>query len=401
MDYLQQLQWRGALQQMKLRVLADLRDYLESADSLELTQFARELALVELQQGASLHQLLSHIVSTGAPPAGWAPSRLPLSLGGPPVFAVPAGAAALSAAGPVMSAPAGAPPAESPGREIPAPAPEVPPVEPPDAGAARAAGPAPGKPAPAARAAASGGATPEAMKKEALSEAEKAMKLIPGGSFLMGSKEGKPEEQPAHTVALAPFRISARLVTCREYRQFVRANPQWSKGDCDPELHDGRYLSDWEGADYPEGKDENPVCQIPFEAARAYAAWLGKRLPTEAEWEFAARGGAEDARFPGGDSIDEKKANFAKRMGGTTPVGAYPANGYGLFDMAGNVFEWVSDWYGKYPPGKQKDPKGPAEAETRVIRGGSWISGADALRVRFRADEDPRCCGYIGFRLAE
>jgi formylglycine-generating enzyme required for sulfatase activity len=226
------------------------------------------------------------------------------------------------------------------------------------------------------------------------------MKAIPAGAFVMGS-EATDSEKPPHKVVLKPYRISDHLVTNKEYSLFVEANPAWSKDRADPELRDEDYLSEWGEGGYPEGKDDHPVSFVSFHAAAAFASWLGKRLPTEAEWECAARGGLVGKKYPVGDQMNDKLANLAKQYKGTTPVRKFAANGYGLYDMAGNVFEWTSDWYGDYPAGESRDPSGPPEGEYKVVRGGSWMSGAGALRVSARVDMEPQSCGQVGIRIAD
>jgi len=226
------------------------------------------------------------------------------------------------------------------------------------------------------------------------------MQAIAAASFVMGS-DTADGEKPAHKVALSAFRLSDHLATNREFSLFIDANPQWSKDRADPELRDEEYLSDWGDAGFPEGKEDNPVAYVSFYAAQAFAAWLGKRLPTEAEWECAARGGLVGKKYPGGDLMNDKLANLAKQYRGTTPVRKFDANGFGLYDMAGNLFEWTSDWFGPYAAGEARDPAGPPSGEFKVVRGGSWMSGAGALRVTARVDVEPQSCGQVGIRLAD
>jgi formylglycine-generating enzyme required for sulfatase activity len=238
-------------------------------------------------------------------------------------------------------------------------------------------------------------------RAEALEIVESRFRDIPAGSFLMGSEQGLDNEKPVRKISLAAFRISSTLVTNAEYRLFVRSQPSWKKGAVDPDLEDGAYLDYWEDDDFPEGSENHPVSHVSFAAAQAYAAWLGCRLPTEAEWEYAARGGLQGKKYPYGDQMNENLANLAKQYKGTTPVDKFPPNGYGLHDMAGNLFQWTADWYGPYAAGEASDPRGPVRGEYRVIRGGSWLAGAPSLRVSFRVDEDPLRCGPIGIRLAQ
>jgi formylglycine-generating enzyme required for sulfatase activity len=223
---------------------------------------------------------------------------------------------------------------------------------------------------------------------------------IPSGSYLMGS-EADDTEKPPHKVAVHSFRLSDHLVTNKEYSIFLSSHPEWAKDRAPEDLRDGNYLSDWGDAGYPEGKDEHPVAFVSFFAAQAFAAWAGKRLPTEAEWEYAARGGLAGKKFPSGDSMNDKLANLAKQYRGTTPVRKFEPNGYGLYDMSGNLFEWTADWYGPYSPGEAQDPKGPPEGEFKVVRGGSWMSGAAALRVSARVDMEAQTCAQVGIRLAD
>jgi formylglycine-generating enzyme required for sulfatase activity len=225
------------------------------------------------------------------------------------------------------------------------------------------------------------------------------LKDIPAGSFIMGS-EADDREKPPHKVTLGSFGICDHLVTNTEYAFFIEANPEWAKDRADPDLRDDRYLEEWGPGGLPEGKDEHPVAFVSWYAASAFAAWLGLRLPAEAEWERAARGGLVGKKFPNGDQMNDKLANLAKQNRGTTAVRSYEPNGFGLYDMAGNLFEWTADWFGPYAAGEAADPSGPREGEYKVVRGGSWMSGAGALRVSSRVDMDPRSCGHVGIRLA-
>ena len=175
--------------------------------------------------------------------------------------------------------------------------------------------------------------------------APEGMVLIPAGEFEMGSNDGPNNEQPVHTVYVDAFYMDKYEVTNLDYKKFVLANPQWQKDRIRKALHNGMYLHHWTGNNYPTGKANHPVTYVNWYAAMAYAKWAGKRLPTEAEWEKAARGGKSGLKYPWGNTISRDRANYNKYVGDTTAVGKYLANGYGLYDMAGNVWEWCLDAY--------------------------------------------------------
>ena len=243
------------------------------------------------------------------------------------------------------------------------------------------------------------------------------MVSIPAGEFEMGSNdpEAQNNEQPVHTVSIDAFFMDEHEVTNLEYKKFVLANPRWGKDRIEKRFHDGPYLNHWNGNNYPSGKSNHPVTHVSWYAAMAYAGWAEKRLPTEAEWEYAARGGLAGKKYPNGDVIDAGKANFDRNVGGTTAVGGYPKNGYGLFDMAGNVWEWCLDAYNPnfYFGSPGKNPISGANSisqvisnftnvkTTRVLRGGSWWSPTD-LRVAKRYGNLPTVTGATeyGFRCA-
>ena len=247
---------------------------------------------------------------------------------------------------------------------------------------------------------------------------------IPAGEFQMGGTdpEALNHEQPVHTVYLDAFFMDEHEVTNLEYQTFVLANPQWQREQIDSKLHDGDYLKLWRGRrgnDYPKGKAEHPVVYVSWYAAMAYADWVGKRLPTEAEWEYAARGGLTGKRFPWGDVLEFDKADKANigLVGDTTAVGKYPPNGYGLYDMTGNVYEWCLDEYNKdfYSMSPRENPLSGANSVDwiinnftsvtthRVLRGGSWKwSGSLGLRVAHRRWNRPLfTTDYFGFRCAK
>ena len=239
------------------------------------------------------------------------------------------------------------------------------------------------------------------------------MVLIPEGRFQMGSKNGEFDEKPVHTVHVDAFYIDKYEVTNAQYKKFVDANPQWQKPGIPRAYHNGSYLNDWNQNEYPIGKGEHPVTYVSWYAAMAYAQWAGKRLPTEAEWEKAARGGLVGQRYPWGNSIDSGKANYGTYR--TTRVGTYPANNYGLYDMAGNVREWCLDAYqgGFYKSSHRRNPlaggtlteivtRFTSQKDSRVLRGGSWSSPAQGMRVADRLGYTPTYAyPYVGFRCAK
>lgn len=315
----------------------------------------------------------------------------------------------------------------------------------------------------------------------------KGMAWVPPGTFLMGSDNrlAQPNERPAHAVRVRGFWMDLTHVTNDQFAEFVRQTgyvttaekiPDWetiriqlppgvpkppdgvlvpgamvfvgTKGPVD--LADytqwWRYVpgADWRHPQGPgssiAGKGDHPVVQVSHEDALAYAKWAGKRLPTEAEWEYAARGGLEQATYAWGDDAmpegrmlanywDTRQRSFpvvspqAGGAAGTLPAGTFPPNGYGLYDMTGNAWQWVADWYradyfarqaraGKAPA---DDPQGPAEsfdpsdpgvpagAPKRVIRGGSFLCNESyclSYRPSARRGSDPYSpMSHVGFRL--
>ena len=171
------------------------------------------------------------------------------------------------------------------------------------------------------------------------------MVLIPAGEFDMGSNdaEARNNEQPVRKVYVDAFYMDETEVTNLQYKEFLLENPQWQKGRVNAQFASGTYLYYWEDNNYPMGKANHPVTHMSWYAAMAYAEWADKRLPTEAEWEYAARGGLKGKEYPNGNTLTARDANFDNNIRDTTPVGKYPKNGYGLYDMAGNVWEWCLD----------------------------------------------------------
>jgi sulfatase modifying factor 1 len=220
------------------------------------------------------------------------------------------------------------------------------------------------------------------------------------------------DEVRKHSVTLDDFYMDKYLVTNAQFKKFTDANGEWRPGRIPPQLDNGNYLRDWTTS--ANTKPDHPVVNVNWYAAVAYCRWAGKRLPSEAEWEYAARGGL-NALFPWGDEpVDKTRANCASsRLGTTSPVGKYPANRYGLFDMAGNVWEFLVDQWDRYPSMPQKNPvaggnqfvDGTAFRKVktrRVIRGGSFDGAPVNLWVEYRDSHPPNGSReFVGFRCAK
>jgi formylglycine-generating enzyme required for sulfatase activity len=297
------------------------------------------------------------------------------------------------------------------------------------------------------------------------------MMSIPGGMFRMGSDRHYPEESPAHCVTVTPFRIDRTPVSTAEFRQFAEASGYVTVAEIAPDAKDypgalphmlvpasmvytpPRHrvdLRDWSqwwrfvaganwrrpsGPDGPDAEDDHPVVHIGWQDAAAYAAWAGKDLPTEAEWEFATRGGLDGAEFAWGDELTPGRRHMANTWQGsfpyenlaedgyarTSPVRAFPPNGYGLFDMIGNVWEWTSDWYSAHhtedapkaccvprnprggPEARSYDPLTPAlRIPRKVIKGGSHLCAPNYCRRYRPAARHPHPVdtgtSHLGFR---
>ena len=292
------------------------------------------------------------------------------------------------------------------------------------------------------------------------------MVALPGGEFSMGSESFYPEERPVRRVAVEAFSIDRRQVTNDEFRRFVEATgyvtvaerpidlsgvpdapvqtyPAGSmvfrQTDGPVDLADSRNWwvfvpgADWRHPQGPESSvgalGEHPVVHVAYEDAEAYAAWAGKSLPTEAEWEYAARGGLERKHFTWGDELEPHGAIMANTWQGefpwrntardgferTSPVGSFPGNGYGLYDMAGNVWEWTADWYSVQTEGDEPTSPccAPVEASydasspeiaipRKVLKGGSHLCAPNYC-LRFRpAARMPQMIdtgmSHLGFR---
>ncbi len=227
---------------------------------------------------------------------------------------------------------------------------------------------------------------------------------IPGGAFLMGSDagEGNFDEHPRHLVTIAPFDIDRYEVTNARYAACVHA------GACrSPAFTSSQSRTNYFGN---PAFAEYPVIFVDFGQAEEFCRWSGGRLPSEAEWEYAARGPAPSVRlYPWGDERPTcERANMGGAEGctgdtdcvGRRPLGASP---FGVLDMAGNVWEWTQDWYDAhyYEKTPSADPHGPSRGTLKVMRGGCWMSGSDSLRVACRKAELPSSWApNVGFRCA-
>ncbi|WP_327103930.1 formylglycine-generating enzyme family protein [Nonomuraea glycinis] len=273
-------------------------------------------------------------------------------------------------------------------------------------------------------------------------EPPRGMARIPGGTFWMGGDDpdGRPEdgEGPVRQVRLRPFLIDPTCVTNARFATFVKDTGYvteaerigWSfvfrqfagHGVMDASVPQAPWWAGVEGATWrsPEGpgssvrdRQNHPVVHVSWHDAATYAAWAGKRLPTEAEWEMAARGGLERARYPWGDELAPKgrpRCNIwqgrfpGAPSKGTMPVKSFQPNGHGLYNVAGNVWEWTADWWGTAWEPFAEDPSGPADGDAKVMRGGSYLchdSYCNRYRVAARTANTPdSATGHTGFRCA-
>jgi formylglycine-generating enzyme required for sulfatase activity len=247
---------------------------------------------------------------------------------------------------------------------------------------------------------------------------------IPAGDFLMGAADAEDDQRPVHRVFVSEFFIGRFAVTNDEYARFIRTTgyspptvrslPLITSGGRDSAFREIAAAYSWADGLPPPGRGNHPVVLVRYDDVVSYCAWLSEelgrivRLPTEAEWEKAARGGVEGRRYPTDNEIDGSHANFLtdaaiKRQRSTRATGTYQPNAYGLHDMAGNVWEWVSDWYGGdyYGLGDSRDPRGPASGSMRIVRGGSWVSDDPTmLSCAYRHRVPPDTYAYsIGFRI--
>jgi sulfatase modifying factor 1 len=260
------------------------------------------------------------------------------------------------------------------------------------------------------------------------------MSLLPGGRFAMGSPDATlPDQRPVHQVSLARFWLDTHQVTNGQFAQFVELTEY--KSTAEQRGHSlvfDRTQGSWQevaGANWrhprgPDdslvGKEEYPVVHVSWYDATAFAAWADKRLPTEAEYEYAARAGLSDCLYPWGRVAAPAGVRMANGWQGWYPqedrghdgakglarVGGYPPNRWGLFDMAGNVWCWCGDWYSAehYGQSSRRNPTGPTTGLERIRRGGSWLSSANhdgALLVAHRDHAPPEATtNHTGFRCA-
>jgi formylglycine-generating enzyme required for sulfatase activity len=230
--------------------------------------------------------------------------------------------------------------------------------------------------------------------------ADPPMATIPAGEFTMGRTKLTPDDQtkmrpqillddrPAHKVWLDAYQMDVHEVTNTEYAAFLKATHH-------------RVPYHWLHGEIPAGEENFPVFNVEWEDANQYCHWQGKRLPTEAEWERAARSGLEGASYPWGDKADPKMARYNQTHPG--PVAAYPANALGLYDMAGGVSEWCADWFDRlyYQSSPVRNPQGPDTGLYKIIRGGAWSDEAARVTVFFRNWVRPsQRTPNLGFRCA-
>lgn len=229
------------------------------------------------------------------------------------------------------------------------------------------------------------------------------MVFIPGGEFARGRTHKLPDDglqwwpellsddRPVKKIAVDPFYLDTHEVTNEQYAAFVKAKK-----------HRAPY--NWSKGEVPAKKEKLPVAAVDWNDAVAYCAWAGKRLPTEAEWERAARGIAEGEKYPWGARGPTKKDACYDTLAGPCETGKFPPNYFGLFDMAGNVWEWTADWYEReyYARAPDKNPRGTETGQYRVIRGGSWADVAKYLTSAYRSWARPlERSPNIGIRCAK
>jgi serine/threonine-protein kinase len=239
------------------------------------------------------------------------------------------------------------------------------------------------------------------------------MVYIPAGGFEMGSDERGYNESPMHTVYLDAYWIDKYEVTNEQFAAFLNEEKNqldsgvfWldaEENELNIQLSEGEWVAD-------DWVKDHPVAEVSWYGAKAYCEWVGGRLPTEAEWEKAARGELENQRYPWGNEDPTctlgagDGAQYAACDGQSVEVGSFASNSYGVYDMAGNVLEWVADWYDwqYYESSPPENPGGPPSGDSRIVRGGSWSSSQIFLLVSYRAHYSPTFTdNYIGFRCVK
>ena len=231
------------------------------------------------------------------------------------------------------------------------------------------------------------------------------MVIIPGGAYKRGSASGARDEMPIHSVKISSFALDIHSVTNDQFMRFLDALGGEKDGNNNDviRLRDSRIRKTAGNLCVESGYLKHPVVGVTWYGAVAYAKWIGKRLPTEAEWEVASTGGLEEAIYPTGLRIEHTQANFFSSD--TTAAMSYPPNGYGLYDMAGNIYEWCQDWYAYnyYETSVQEpeNPQGPLQGVYRALRGGCWKSLKEDLRSAHRHRNNPGAFNSTyGFRCA-
>lgn len=236
----------------------------------------------------------------------------------------------------------------------------------------------------------------------AAAQTPEGMVAIPAGEFIMGRTKLTPDDKttmrpvvllddrPDHKVAIDAFFLDKTEVTHSQYAEFLKATKRKAP------YH-------WTNGEMPAGAAEVPIYNVDWDDATAYCKFRGKRLPTEAEWERAARGGKDGLSFPWGDKADPKMALFGVQTG-PGPVGKFPPNAYGLHDIAGSVSEWCAHWFARdyYKTSPPRNPKGPETGDYKVIRGGAWSDSGPRITVFFRNWVRPnQKTPNLGFRCAQ
>lgn len=231
------------------------------------------------------------------------------------------------------------------------------------------------------------------------------MAVVNSGTYHRGSNEGSRDESPRHAITLSSYAIDVHPVTNEQFMRFIQAmgGEKDSNNNDIIRLKDSRIKRTTGKLIIESGYAKHPVVGVTWYGAVAYAKWIGKRLPTEAEWEVAASSGNETHLYPTGDDIERMQANFFSSD--TSPVMSYPPNDLGLYDMAGNVYEWCRDWYAYnyYESSllEPENPQGPLQGVYRVLRGGCWKSLKEDMRCSHRHRNNPGAVnGTYGFRCA-